>query len=252
MKAPLLLSLALAVTLPAQTPAPTPVAALPSPATKTTEPDAGFVSIFDGRTLTNWDGDPAYWRVEDSALVGEITPENVIRRNTFIIWRGGSPTDFELKLEYRISDQGNSGVNYRGVELPDAKWSLAGYQADIDGPKRNKPGVRYTGQNYEERGRTFLAYPGQVVRADPDHKLAILGSTGDTKTLFAPIKEGDWNELHIIARGGVLTHLLNGQTMSVVIDDDTKARAIKGLIGMQVHSGPPMKVEFRNIRLKQL
>ncbi|MEO5961522.1 MAG: DUF1080 domain-containing protein, partial [Opitutaceae bacterium] len=167
-------------------------------------------------------------------------------------WRGGSPADFELKLEYRISDQGNSGVNYRSIELTDAKWSLAGYQADIDGPTKNRPGVRHTGQNYEERGRTFLARRGQVVRADPDRKLAVIGSTGDTNALAAHIKEGGWNEFHLIARGSVLTHLLNGQTMSIVIDDDVKNRQASGLIGVQVHQGPPMKVEFRNIRLKKL
>jgi len=246
------LALALAATLLAQTPAPAPKAAVPPPATPTTAPDAGFESIFDGKTLANWDGDPVYWRVEDGNLVGEIKPENTIQRNTFIIWRGGSPADFELKLEYRISAQGNSGVNYRSVELTDAKWSLAGYQADIDGPTKNRPGTRHTGQNYEERGRTFLARRGQVVRADPDRKFAVIGSTGDTNALAGHIKEGDWNEFHLIARGSVMTHLLNGQTMSVVIDDDAKARRLDGLIGVQVHTGPPMKVEFRNIRLKKL
>lgn len=251
------LTLACAFTLSAQTPTPaTPpasaskaasAAATPSPA-----PDAGFASIFDGRSLANWDGDPKYWRVEAGAIVGEITPETIVQRNTFIIWRGGSPADFELKLEYRITSRGNSGLNYRSIELTDAKWSLAGYQADIDGPEKNRPGTRHTGQNYEERGRTFLARRGQAVRIDPTAKLAVIGSLGDTNELAKQIKEQDWNELHIIARGGVMTHVLNGQVMSVVIDDDTANRTLSGLIGMQVHTGPPMKVEFRNIRLKTL
>lgn len=238
----------------AQAPAPkvAPPAANSTAAKPATEPDAGFASIFDGKSLAGWDGDPTYWRVENGSLVGEITPATIVKRNTFVIWRGGSPADLELKLEYRISDQGNSGVNYRSVELTDAKWSLAGYQADIDGPAKNRAGVRHTGQNYEERGRTFLARRGEVIRVDPGARLATVGSVGDTAELARHIKEGDWNEYHLIARGHVLTHILNGKVMSVVIDDDAKNRRADGLIGVQVHVGPPMKVEYRNIRLKTL
>src|SRR5262245_11580371 len=137
----LAISLLLSAVLRAQTPAATPVP----------DPDAGFESIFDGVSLTGWDGDPKYWRVEEGAIVGEITPETIVQRNTFIIWRGGEPGDFELKLEYRISGSGNSGVNYRSIQLPDAPWSLAGYQADIDGEGRDKIPYRWSGQNYEER-----------------------------------------------------------------------------------------------------
>jgi len=154
--------------------------------------DAGFVPIFDGKTLAGWDGDPKYWRVEDGCLVGEITPATIIKRNTFIIWRGGTPRDFELKVEYRISAQGNSGINYRSVQLADAPWSLAGYQADIDGPDRNKPPLRHTGQNYEERGRTFLARRGEMVHIDATAKPAVIASLGDSEAMKAFIKNDDW------------------------------------------------------------
>lgn len=223
--------------------------ATPAPAP---DPEAGFVSIFDGTTLTGWDGDPKYWRVEDGAIVGEITPETIVQRNTFIIWRGGEPGDFELKLEYRISGSGNSGVNYRSIQLTDAPWSLAGYQADIDGESRGEPPFRHTGQNYEERGRTFLARRGEIVRVDANAQPQVIGSLGDRQALAAFIKPGDWNEYHLIARGAVLTHILNGHVMSVVVDDDAKNRRAAGLIGVQVHVGPPMKVEFRRLRLKSL
>ncbi len=229
-----------------------PAAPAIAPATAATEPDAGFVSIFDGQTLTNWDGDPKYWRVEGGTIVGEITPETIVKRNTFIIWRGGQPADFELKIAYRISAQGNSGINYRSIELTDAPWSLAGYQADIDGPAKNRAGVRHTGQNYEERGRTFLARRGQAIRIDPGAKLATVGSLGETTALAGHIAEDNWNEYHLIARGTTLTHILNGHVMSIVTDDDPKQRRLDGWIGMQVHVGPPMKVEFRNIRLKKI
>ena len=124
--------------------------------------EPGFQPIFDGKTLGGWDGDPKYWRVEDGALVGEITPETVIKSNTFIIWRGGRPKDFELKLDYRITADGNSGINYRSAIVPDPvtpqKFAMRGYQCDIDGRKR------YAGNNYEEKGRLFLAVRGQVTR----------------------------------------------------------------------------------------
>ena len=125
--------------------------------------EPGFKPIFDGKTLAGWDGDPTYWRVEDGALVGEITPATVIKSNTFIIWNGGKPKDFELKLEYRITPEGNSGINYRSVVVPDTvtpgnKFAMRGYQCDLDGRKR------YPGNNYEEKGRLFLGVRGQMTR----------------------------------------------------------------------------------------
>jgi hypothetical protein len=229
------------VALVAQTATPPPAA-----------PEAGFVAMFDGATLAGWDGDPTYWRVADGVIVGEITPATIIKRNTFLIWRGGEPGDFELKLEYRVSAEGNSGVNYRSVQLTDAPWSLAGYQADIDGESRGEPRFRHTGQNYEERGRTFLARRGEITRVDVAGLPARIGSLGDATALASVVKAGDWNEYHLIARGNVLIHLLNGQVMSVVVDDDAKNRRARGLIGVQVHVGPPMKVEYRHLRLKLL
>jgi hypothetical protein len=221
--------------------------------------ESGFEPIFDGRSLAGWDGDPRFWRVEGDALVGEITPGNEIKRNTFIIWRGagggaggdggaaaGVTKDFELKLRYRISAKGNSGINYRSVEMDDAKFALRGYQFDIDGA------AKYSGNNYEERGRTFMAVRGQVVRAVEGGQRHVIGSTGDFKELAKTIREDDWNDVHIIARGSTIVHLLNGRVMSVLIDDDPAHRAAEGKLGVQVHVGPPMKVEYRDIRLKKL
>jgi hypothetical protein len=211
--------------------------------------EPGFKPIFDGKTLTNWEGDPKYWRVEGGSLVGEITPETVIKSNTFIIWRGGTPGDFELKVDYRITSGGNSGINYRSVVVPDPvtpanKFAMRGYQADIDG------GNRYTGQNYEEKGRLFLATRGQFTHVVGGRKPIVLSATGDPKAL-AEFITSDWNSFHLIARGNVLTHILNGRLMCAVIDDDTPNRMMKGLIGVQVHVGPPMKVEYRNFRLRE-
>ena len=103
--------------------------------------EPGFQSIFDGKTLNGWEGNPVYWRVENGSLVGEIKPETVVKSNTFVVWRGSRPRDFELKLEYRITPEGNSGVNYRSAIIPDTvtpenKFAMRGYQFDLDGRKR--------------------------------------------------------------------------------------------------------------------
>ena len=123
---------------------------------------------------------------------------------------------------------------------------MRGYQADIDGKNQ------YTGQNYEEKGRMFLAMRGQVTRLEDGKPPEIISSLGTTNDLTSVIKNEDWNEYHLIARGNVLTHILNGRVLSMVIDDDVKNQAFNGLLGVQVHVGPPMKIEYRNLRLKSL
>lgn len=214
--------------------------------------EMGFERIFDGKTLKGWEGDPKYWRVENGALVGEVTPETLLKQNSFIVWRGGVTRDFELKVEYRVSARGNSGINYRSTEVPGQPFAMRGYQADIDGQDRNAGDLRHTGQNYEERGRTFLALRGEMVSISQGKKPVVTASLGDKKELASFIKSDDWNEYHLIARGNVLIHILNGHVMSMVIDDDAETRRFDGLLGVQVHVGPPMKIEYRNFRLKHL
>ncbi len=205
----------------------------------------GYTKIFDGKTLKGWEGDPVYWRIENGAMVGEIIPSTIIKRNTFIIWRGGQPKDFELKVEYRVTAGGNSGINYRSKELTDARYSLKGYQSDIDGANK------YTGQNYEERGRTFLALRGQQVVLENDKKPIVTKSLGTEDSLLAHIKKDNWNEVHLIVKGNHMLHYVNGVLMSEVTDNDTVNRKFEGWIGVQVHVGPPMKIEYRNFRIKQ-
>lgn len=223
------------------------------------ENDANFISIFDGQTLNNWKGDPTYWRVENGCLVGEVTPETILKRNTFIIWHGDQPADFELKLEYKISTSGNSGINYRSDLITETPFALRGYQADIDG--KNK----YTGQNYEEKKRTTLAYRGEKVILENKNKIVdlksnikkncwqnrdIVDSLGQPDTLKGKIKNNDWNLIHLIIKGNRLKHYVNNVLMSDVTDNDSINRNLSGYLGVQVHTGPPMKVEYRNIKLK--
>lgn len=206
--------------------------------------ETGFQSLFDGKSLAGWDGDPNFWRVEDGCLVGQTTTDKQPKQNTFLIWRGGSPADFELKLEYRLTGF-NSGIQFRSSELPDIKWAMKGYQADMDGEQR------FTGQIYEERGRGFVAPRGMFTLIPDGGKPALVGSLGDSEELKKLIHAG-WNDLWIIARGNQLIQVLNGRVMSALIDDDKAGRKMEGLIGIQVHRGPPMKIEVRNIRLKKL
>ena len=215
----------------------------------------GYKQIFDGTSLKGWDGDPKFWRVEEGSIVGETTAEKKLDENTFVIWRGGEPADFELKLEYRINAT-NSGIQVRSTYVPpgtdadgivQGKWVLKGYQADIDIANR------FTGQIYEERGRRFLAMRGQYSYIPEGGGPKVVGALQTTPDALQGIirKHPEWNQVHIIARGNMLTEILNGHVTSVLVDDDTKGRALKGLIGFQCHVGDPMKVEFRNIWLKQ-
>ena len=226
--------------------------------------EKGFVSIFDGKTLNNWEGDPTYWRVENGNLVGEITPQTLLKTNSFIMWRGGEPANFEFKGEFNITEKGNSGINYRSEKLTDIPFALKGYQADIDGANR------YTGQNYEERGRTTLAYRGQITNINPQMgnmkseevrakvknnawtELKVTGSVGNSDSLKTKIKNQNWNSFHLIIKGNRLQHFINDILMSDVTDNDVINGKSKGMIGVQVHVGPPMKVQYRNLRLKQL
>ena len=224
----------------------------------------GFVRIFDGKTLKGWDGDPTYWRVENGNLVGEITPATLLKTNSFIIWQGGNPGDFEFTGEFNITADGNSGINYRSDRLTDIPFALRGYQADIDGKNR------YTGQNYEERKRTTLAYRGQkttipaytgaatpeAVRANVKNNawagLTVTGSLGSPDSLKTLIKSEGWNTFHLVVKGNRLQHFVNDVLMSDVTDEDAVNGKANGLLGVQVHVGPPMKVQYRNLMLKQL
>jgi hypothetical protein len=211
--------------------------------------EEGFKPIFNGTTLQGWDCDPDFWKVVDGAIVGQSTLDHQPKQNTFCIWKGGELADFELKAEYRLTGvhDGNSGIQYRSVELPDvARWVMKGYQADIDLQQR------YTGQVYEERNRGFLALRGQIAEVPDGGKPGAIGSVGGDAELKQFIKDGGWNEIHIIARGNTLIQLINGHVMSILVDDDTANRKMKGEIGIQLHRlpGAAMKMETRNIRLK--
>jgi hypothetical protein len=195
----------------------------------------------------DWDGDPKFWRVENGTIVGESAPDKQVNPNTFIIWKGGAPGDFELKAEIKMS-AGNSGIQYRSKMLPPGPnghaWRMGGYQMDMDFANQ------YPGHLYEEAGRAFLTNRGTISYIAPDGTKGTLGTLESAEMLKATFKPGDWNQFHLIARGNVLVHIVNGHVTSVTIDDDLKGRSMGGLIGFQLHVGPPMKLEIRNVAIK--
>ena len=206
----------------------------------------GFVKIFDGKTMKGWEADTSFWSIKNGSFVGEVKPGQTIKNNTFLIWRGSMPANFEFKAEYRISSEGNSGVNYRSESVNGVPYGLKGYQADIDGANQ------YTGQNYEERGRGFLAMRGQKAILKENSTPLITGSVGNSDSLKASIKKQGWNRIHIIVEGNHMRHFVNGVLMSETFDEDPNLSKSKGLIGLQVHVMKKMKVEYREIYLKQL
>jgi len=208
--------------------------------------DEGFVTIFNGKDLEGWDGNPDFWSVKDGVIHGETTKEKPTRGNTFCIWRGGTLADFELRLSFRIQN-GNSGVQYRSKDL--GKWRIGGYQAEVCNG-------RSVGFLYGERMRGSLCRVGQKVAIETDEKnkvvKKVVGTLPDAKQAFAKYKAKDWNHYRIIARGNHLVHYLNGVQTIDCVDNDEKGRMMSGVLALQIHAGPPMVVEFKDIQIKVL
>jgi hypothetical protein len=205
--------------------------------------DDGWETIFDGKTLEHWDGNPDFWSVRDGAITGQTTAENPTKGNTFIIWRGGEVGDFELKLQYKIVG-GNSGIQYRSFEVEGQKWVIGGYQGDFEA------GKTYSGILYGERFRGILANRGQKTVIGEDGKPKVVGSVGNSDEIQSKIKHEDWNDYHIVAKGNVFKHFINGVQTIECTDEDDAARA-SGLLALQLHAGPPMIVQFRGIQIKR-
>jgi len=237
---------------------------------------AGWISMFDGATLNGWDGDKAYWHIVDGAIMSESTCEKPTG-TIYLVWQGGETADFEMKVEMKGEGAHiNSGVQYRGAiqeprpatgrgggrgpqgpcpsgqprgTPPDqsgqAKWNMLGAQFDFDGQNH------YSGQYYEQAtGRGIIAWRGQVVQTLEGKPPRLLATLGDKDELGGLVKVDDWNQLHIIARGTTMTHIINGRVMSILIDDDPTKFRKTGLIGFEIEGTG--KIFMRNIWLKKL
>ena len=208
--------------------------------------DAGSELLFNGKDLTGWAGLPDHWTVEDGSITGYTTGSNPLKNNTFLVWTGGKVENFELRFRYRIY-HGNSGVQYRSTLVDQEKFIVGGYQADFEA------GTTYSGILYEERGRGILAERGQrthVIDADGGTKVVPLGRMAESAALQANIHSEDWNDYLIVADGNHVQHFINGRCTADVVDDGTKAPK-SGILALQIHVGPPMKVQFQDIKLKR-
>ena len=205
-------------------------------------------SLFDGKTLKGWNGDPKFWKAADGAIVGQTTKETPTNGNTFIIWEDGKLTDFDLTLEFKI-EGGNSGIQYRSFVKPGKHdgWRIGGYQADFEA------GDRYSGICYGEGFRGILSDRGfhTTLTIDDNGKLKKNAKKfGDSKEIGKAVKKGDWNTYRITAKGYHFTHYINDVKTTELTDNDEKTRRADGVLALQLHAGRPMKVSFRKIYIK--
>ncbi len=215
-----------------------------------------WISLFNGKSLDGWDGKSDFWRAEDGVLIGETTESKKTEKNTFLICRAGEFGDFELRFSYKVTGF-NSGVQYRSTDL--GGHVMKGLQADFEARWHDDGKVdKFSGMFFEENGRMFMAQRGEavIVRHNPEkpNKPAIekLAKLGDPAELEKAIRRDDWNEYRIIANGNQFTHIINDVVMSLAIDEDQPNFRASGLIGFQLHSGPPMKIEIKDLRIRKL
>ena len=216
------------------------------------------VTIFNGTDLTGWEGNKDLWSVKDGTITGITPPDpadpkkGIIKHNTFLVWKAGKVSDFTLTFQYRI-EKGNSGVQYRSKELTPGDFGpiISGYQADFEA------GTTYSGILYEERGRGILAKRGEktVIKPGPDGKKPVVeqaGTVGDSAAIQASIKSEDWNDYKIVAIANHVQHFINGVQTIDVTDEDAANAPKEGLLALQIHAGPPMKVQFKSFKLTTL
>jgi hypothetical protein len=206
-----------------------------------TVPPEGFQAIFNGRDLSGWEGNSTYWSAKDGCLTG--VTDGSLKHNRFIVWRGGRLKNFELRVKVKVTPGGNSGLNYRSQARPDlGEEVVTGYQCDV------VPGrADYNGMLYEERGRRILAHTGEQVIIDVQGQPWVVGTL--------PVKEfksDEWHEYRVLVRGNHHQHWIDDHQTVDVIDLDTKNRALEGILGVQVHVGPAMTIQYRDFFLKHL
>ncbi len=231
--------------------------------------DSGFKSIFNGKDLTGWEGLPGFWSVRDGAITGQTTAEKKLTSNTFLVWKAGEVKNFELRAQFRLQPNNdanfaNSGIQYRSKVLDPAGFVVGGYQADMDTGK-------YVGMLYEEKGRGILMQPGQKIviprageappsggkgegqkKAKQKAKVEVVSTVTTPEQLAASYKVGEWSEIRIVANGNHLQHIINGKVTADVTDNDPEKGAASGVLALQLHQGPPMTVQFKNVQLKTL
>lgn len=207
----------------------------------TPAPPDGFQAIFNGKDLTGWEGSAEYWSVKDGCLTG--VTDGTLKYNRFIIWRGGTLKNFDLRVQVKVTPGGNSGLNYRSQHRPElGDFVVTGYQCDVVAARPD-----YNGMLYEERGRRILAHTGEKVIIDREGQPWVVD-----KFPVQEFKPGEWHQFRVLAQGNHHQHWIDDQPTAAAIDLDEKNRALQGILGVQVHVGPKMEIQYRNFFLKSL
>ena len=202
-------------------------------------------SLFDGKTLSGWDGDTRFWRVEDGAITGETTADQTLKTNTFLIWKGGTVSDFTMEFSYRmVSAEGNSGFQFRSLDR--GNFLVTGYQANIEQGGKNRNGMLYD----EGGGREVLALAGERTRVGDGKARLQHERFAEAKELFTAVKgRGEWNRYRVIAQGALMRIAINDVEMCAVTDEGPTRAARSGIIALQLHVGKPMKIQFKDLVL---
>ncbi len=217
-----------------------------------TEP-AGIKRIFNGTDLTGWDGDPRLWSVKDGVIHGETTEASPTKGNTFLIWKGGTTKDFDLRLSFRCNATNNSGIQYRSKHITDDKvgnqWVVRGYQHEL----RNE--IKFPNTSafiYDEGGkRSRICLLGEQAVWEPTGK-KVTGNLITEEEFQKLFKLDDWNDVVIIGKGNHIQHYMNGRLVLDFTDEAPDLQLLDGILAVQLHAGKPMWAEFKNIRIADL
>jgi hypothetical protein len=224
-----------------------------APVTAPPEVDA-MQLLFNGKDLTDWDGDPRLWSVRDGVIHGETTEANPANGNTFLIWKEGTTKDFELRLSFRCSATNNSGIQYRSKHITDGKvgnqWVVRGYQHEL----RNETQLpNVAGFIYDEGGkRRRICLVGEEATWEKEGKKLITSNLVDQAAFQKLFRLDDWNDVVIIAKGNQIRHYLNDTLILDFTDNDPDRALTEGILALQLHAGKPMWAEFKNIRLREI
>lgn len=213
----------------------------------------GMQALFNGKDLTGWDGDPRLWSVKDGVIHGETTAENVAKGNTFLIWKDGTPGDFELRLSFRCNATNNSGIQYRSRHITDGKvgnnWVVRGYQHELRNEVKFPNTSSFIYDEGGKRGRICLV--GEQATWDKDGKHVQKSDLIDQAGFEKLFKLDDWNDVVIIAKGHHIQHYLNNTLILDFTDDHPELALQEGVLALQLHAGKPMWSEFKNVRLRK-
>ncbi len=211
-----------------------------------------YVSLFDGKTLNNWEGEQDVWSVRDGVLTGAVTEETKTAKVTFITYTGGEFADFELHYKFRITGgrPNSSGLQFRShLWEHDGLKDVNGYQQDLGMPAGLCGGIVDSGTN--ANGQPVKSAVGErvVYNAEGERQSSPLGKSADE--LNALLKTTDWNDAVLIAKGNRMVSMINGEVFADVTNDSPNA-STEGLFAFQISRRTVMTVELKDLRVRKL